>query len=185
MSDLLYLLNLNSSRKNTDNIVDYISKNKSLVAEIVSLSFTGKYPINMRASWALSHYCGKNKKIIQPYVDKIILQINSNTNTGVKRNFMKIFAYYTDLSKIEKLGSLVDLSISLFNNPAETIAVRAYCLDILLKVGKQEPDLIPEIIESILFHHEHLSAGLKNKAKKIITQLTPNPQMTDLSNLSI
>lgn len=171
MKELLLLLNKHSSRNTIDEIVDKIGYDQELFDQLVALSFSASYPVNMRASWAIMHFCDKNPHFIQPHLDEIIQKIDSKTVAGVKRSYLKIYSTHTQLKNMEQLGRLIDLCFTLFNDPAETIAVRAFSLDVLLKVGKQEPDLIPEITESILFHKDHLSAGLRNKVNKVILKL--------------
>ncbi|MEI6348096.1 MAG: hypothetical protein WCP69_09145 [Bacteroidota bacterium] len=172
--NVLELLNQHSSRRLVDSIVELIGYDKELFDEVVALSFSEPYPINMRASWVIQHYCAKNATFIQSHLDDILQKLNSSQVAGVKRNYIKIFACYANLNKIENLGKLIDLCFLFFNDPAETIAVRVFCLDVLLKVGETEPDLIPEIIDSIMFHSEYFSAGLKNKAGKVIKKLSKN-----------
>lgn len=171
MDILLHLLNEHSSRDNIDNIVSYISNNRSYFDRLIDLSFSEPYPINMRASWAISHCCDKNPTFIQPHLDKIVLNLNSSLVAGVKRNYIRIFAKQADFSSMEQLGRLINICFDFFNDPTETIAVRAFCLDVLLKAGKTEPDLIPEIIQSIEFNQEFFSAGLKSKSKNVIGKL--------------
>ena len=170
--DLKIILSQHSSRRLVDSVVELIGYDKSIFDEIVALSFSEAYPINMRASWVIQHYCAKNSTFIQSHLDDILEKVDASQVAGVKRNYIKIFAVYANLSKVENLGKLIDLCFLLFNDPAETIAVRVFCLDVLLKVGLTEPDLIPEIIDSIMFHSEYFSAGLKNKADKVINKLS-------------
>lgn len=171
MSDIIHLLNQHSSRRLIDEIVDFIGDDSAVFDQVLALSFSESYPVNMRASWAIVHFCDKNPHFIQPHLDEIVLKLNPNMVAGLKRNYIKVFATHAKLNQMEQLGRLIDFCFTLFNDPAETIAVRAFSLDVLLKVGKTEPDLIPEIIETILFHKEHFSAGLQNKAKKVIAKL--------------
>ena len=172
MTDLIPYLNQHSSRRNIDEIATLISNDQALFDKAVALSFSEPYPINMRASWAVSHCCDHDSTFIQPHLDEIALKLAPSLVAGVKRNYIRIFAKQANLSGMEQLGRLIDLSFDLFNNPAETIAVRAFCLDLILKIGITEPDLIPEIIQSIEFNQEFFSAGLKNKSQKVIAKLS-------------
>jgi len=172
MTDLIPYLNQHSSRRNIDEIAALIGDDQDLFDNAVALSFSEPYPINMRASWAISHCCDNNAQFIQPHLDKIVLNLNSSLVAGVKRNYIRIFAKQANFAQMEQLGQLIDICFDFFNDPAETIAVRAFCLDVLLKVGKIEPDLIPEIIQSIEFNQEFFAAGLKSKSKKVIATLT-------------
>lgn len=172
MIDLTPYLNQHSSRRNIDKIAALIGDDQDLFDKAVALSFSEPYPLNMRASWAISHCCDKSPTYIQPHLDKIVLNLNASVVAGVKRNYIRIFAKQGDFSNMEQLGRLIDLCFEFFNDPTEAIAVRVFCLDVLLKVGKTEPDLIPEIIQSIEFNQEFFSAGLKSKSKNVITKLS-------------
>lgn len=165
------ILNQHSSRKLVDDTIILIGNNRNYFNTVLELSFSEPYPICMRASWVIMHYCNKNPDYIQPHLDYILKQILLSKIDGVKRNYIKVFAEYAILEKIENLGLLIDLCFKLFNNPAEAIAIRAFCLDVLIKIAKNEPELIPEIKESITFQTEHFSAGLKNKAYKVLQKI--------------
>jgi len=172
MIDLIPYLNQHSSRRNIDEIAALIGDDQALFDKAVVLSFSEPYPINMRASWAISHCCDINPTFIQPHLDEIVLKLAPSLVAGVKRNYIRIFAKQADFSGMEQLGRLIDLCFEFFNDPAETIAVRAFCLDVILKVGIFEPDLIPEMIQSIEFNQEFFSAGLKSKSKNVIAKLS-------------
>jgi hypothetical protein len=171
MIDLIPYLNRHSSRRSIDEIATLIGESQALFDTAIALSFSEPYPINMRASWAISHCCDVNPSYIQPHLDKIALTLSPSLVAGVKRNYIRIFAKQANFANMEQLGRLIDVCFDFFNNPAETIAVRAFCLDVILKIGKTEPDLIPEIIQSIEFNQEFFSAGLKNKSQKVIATL--------------
>lgn len=177
MIDLLPLLNRHSSRRNIDEIATLIGNDPELFNQALAFSFSEPYPINMRASWAISHCCDHDSTLIQPHLDEIVLRLAPSLVAGVKRNYIRIFSKQANLSGMEQLGRLIDLCFALFNDPAETIAVRAFCLDVILKIGISEPDLIPEIIQSIEFNQEFFSAGLKSKSKKVIAMLAKSQKL--------
>lgn len=176
MTDLLTLLNQHSSRRAIDEIVALIVDDQKLFDQTVALSFTLPYPMNMHASWAIAHCCEQNPAFIQRHLDDILLKLNSTLAPGLKRNYIRIFAKQAELASMEQLGRLIDLCFTFFNDPAETIAVRAFCLDVLLKVGASEPDLIPEIIQSIEFNQAHFSTGLQSKSRKVLAKFSKVPK---------
>ena len=162
------LLNQPPSINLVNRTILIINDNEKYFDDVFLLSFSDNYKISMKASWVIVHYCKKNNSFIQKHLDFILEKLKTSNNSSVKRNMIKIFAEYSDFNNIKNLGLLVDICFRFFNNPKDAIAVRAFCLDVLMKISSLEPDIITEIKQSIEFNFDNYSTGLKNKAKKVI-----------------
>jgi hypothetical protein len=106
-------------------------------------------------------------ELIQPYLAKLLNELNSPQTDAVKRNTTRIFREIKVIPE-DLLGQLTSICFDYAASPSEAIAVRAFALHILRRVAKIEPDILPElrmVAEDAMLHG---SAGLRCVASKII-----------------
>jgi hypothetical protein len=162
---------VDSSRMIAEILTADIANEQERFDEMFELALLDKYPISMRAARivTLCHY--KNRKLILPHLYKILESVETTKVDGVKRSFLKILSE-TPLPPDENFQvRLVDLSFSFVQNNKEAIAVRAFSIDILIKLSKTYPDLKSELIPMLQNMVEDSSKGLQSKCSKILRKM--------------
>ena len=89
---------------------------------------------------------------------------------GVKRSFLKILSEISLPVDENFQGRLVELSFSFVQNNREAIAVRAFAIDILIKMSKIFPEIKSELFPIIQNIAEESSIGLQSKCSKLLKQ---------------
>jgi hypothetical protein len=157
-----------SGRATADMAVVAVDNDAELFREVIELSFSQPYPINMRTARLAQLCCEKNPSLILPHLNEVIEKISISNNDGVKRSYLKVINDYTGIESIEDPGFLVQTCFDWLMSPRTAIAVRYHCMGILMKVSNKIPELKPELQSVIEFmiEGEELSPGLKSACKK-------------------
>ncbi len=103
------------------------------------------YPISMRAARVVQLYCEKHPSEIIPFLAIITNELLKTKIDGVKRGFLKTLSIVPKIIEIENSALLLDKSLEWLYSDTETLAVRVYCIDILIKYAMEEPELKNEI----------------------------------------
>lgn len=159
-----------SSRAMVDIGVATIEGKPELFAEAFNLC-KEKYPISMRAARVVQFYLEKHPPKIIDYSGLILDELLLTKVDGVKRSFLKILYLTPDIINLEKSGLLLDKCLFWLMSDKEPIAVRAYCIDILVKFALEEPELKHEIrlaIENLPFDEY---PSLKSRCRKALKAL--------------
>jgi len=160
-----------SYRMTADMVVTYIGDDEALFRIVFDISFSDPYPMNMRAARVCQICCERNYKMILPYLDELPGKIAQCKAVGVKRSFLKIYADHLPYKYFAAIDVLLQVCFDLMMNQKESIAVRAYSMEIAFKLCMIEPDLIVELKEIARFELDSPSAGMQSKAIQIISKL--------------
>ncbi|MFA6150045.1 MAG: hypothetical protein WC716_01910 [Chitinophagaceae bacterium] len=160
------------SRNNTIFIANWIGSNKERFGELMHLFFQGEPKVVQRAAWVVS-YCFENcQELVPPYLSEMVDYCNTpGIHDAVKRNVTRIIAHLNIPEKLEE--PLLNLCFELLINPKETVAVRCWCMDILLTLSRTYPEIkneLQHIIEDALEHQE-ITAAFKSKSKRVLLAL--------------
>ena len=160
------------SKPNTNKIVEYIGSNKDCLAELMDCFFSNEYRVTQRAAMAVSAVFDKSPKFINPYLSKMILNLeNKDLHVAIKRNTIRILQFIEIPEKL--ISSLFDCCISYLLNKDEPIAVKAFSMGIVYNICKIYPELKVEVIpilEDIVEYSD--SAGILSRGTKILKKLS-------------
>jgi len=162
---------VDSSRLVADMLVQEIGDEVSKFNEMLTLSLKDKYPVSMRAARVIALCAERNPKLIEPFFNQFILPLKILKVDGVKRSFLKILAETSLIYDEESAGILTDIAFSWLEDSRQAISIRYYCIEILLKVSKQYPEIgneLQEMLEDLL---KDSSSGIKSKSRKVINFL--------------
>ena len=130
-----------------------------------------KYPISMRAARVVQFYIEKNPEKILPFLPQLLDELLTTNVDGVRRSFLKILYLTPCIINLEKSGLLLDKCLQWLMTEKEPIAVRVYCIDMLVKFAMEEAELKHEIrlaIENLPFDEY---PSLKSKCRKALKLL--------------
>lgn len=159
-----------SSRLTMELGAEAVNDDPELFREVVGLSFTQPYPINMRAARVAEICCQYNPGLILPHLPEVIDKMAVSTTDGVKRSYLKVIDDYTGINSLSDPGRLMDLCFEWLLSPAEAVSIRFHALGILLNIRDEIPEITPEIATGLAFiveEHE-LSKGMRNICLKTL-----------------
>lgn len=174
--DIKEALSIESSRVLIDAVVEHIISDPLLFDQLYILIFSEKYPVNMRAAWAMMHACKRNPDFFIPYTNNVTLQkCLSHPNNGVRRCCLKIISEYMNFNLLEDKGFILDFGFNIIENPSEAVANKVYAMEIIYKICKNEPDLANEVLILLkTMLEEDQLPGFRSKANKIVKALNKN-----------
>jgi hypothetical protein len=164
------ILEMGSQRAVIEMAVTSIHNNRERFRVVFDMCFSEKYPLNMRASWAVQLSCEKNPSLFSLDED-VIRHSLEHENEGVRRNFLKIFCHHIDFEKIKGSGYLLNHCFQVLLDTSEKPALRVYCMQILYKFSMKEQDVRRELEEVLEFLDEEPAPSFINCKKKILRKI--------------
>ena len=145
--------------------VKAIEEHPEQLKEMLKLCYKS-YPISMRAARVIQLYCEKYPNSILPFISILTDELLKTKVDGVKRSFLKILIEMVDVKDIYNAGLVLNKCLDWLLSDKETIAVRAYSIDLLIKFAKKEPGLKNELI--LIFENLPLEeySSLKVRCRK-------------------
>lgn len=162
------------SKRHTGEIAKMALKNPLIFEELWSIAVSNELPVNWRAAWAIKGVWEKNPELVEPHLGRMRKALASIKQHGVKREFLKMISENPLPNDEDELGILLKYCFDWLANPLEPIAVRIHSMDILYKISKQIPEIIPELRTTIEVAMQEGSAGTVNKGGKILKALRGN-----------
>lgn len=167
-ADFLTILSMGSERAVADLAVAALEENSEAFPDVLGLCFLEKYPLSMRASRVVQLYCEKYPESIYPYLEQTIEKVLKSKIDGVKRNFVKIFAEFIDLSRIEDPGLLLNACFGWLQDPGEKPALRIHAMALIQKLGRREPEILNELRATLEMIDEDSEISIRNCAGKML-----------------
>jgi hypothetical protein len=170
-SEIINIPNQSQSRQTVDKAITWVGKSPIRFKLVIHLmSEHSDITIRNRAAWAISYIVEVHPELMNPYWGIIVKElVNEVTSGPVKRNITRLLQNI-DIPKRYQ-GEIIHRCFELMNNPKEEIAVRAFSMTVIGNLLSSYPELSNELrlgIEELL---PHASAGLKNRAGKILKKL--------------
>jgi hypothetical protein len=171
--ELIHILLRGQSKQTVDEVItwtgDHPSRFKILV-DIISGNLD--QPIRDRAAWAMSYIAGDQPELLKYHWDTFVnLLVNKKTSGAIKRNITR-FMQEVEIPK-KHHGPVINRCFELVNDPQEEIAIRAFAMTIVGNLLNEYPEMANELKLSIDKLLPYASAGLKNRAKKILQKIDP------------
>lgn len=137
--------------------------------DLVNLSFSREMPVCWRATWIMDHMSELHPWLAEPYIEKIWAEIPKHHPDGVTRSALRLLARYEIPENYQ--GIAADLCLSWLEKEAVPVAIKAYSMEMLLKIATTYPEFTNEFITVIETQAPNNSAGYKARAHHIIRAL--------------
>jgi hypothetical protein len=159
------------SKALTLRILHYIGDDANRLEELMLCFFSKDYRLCQRASWTVGYVAEKNAALIEPYLERMLLNLNNPVHDAIMRNTMRVFRELPTIPD-DLLGLTADVCFKYVTTPSVPIAVRAFALRILEKVCRK----VSELKEELLFICEdwlqnETAPGLRGTAKDVLKKL--------------
>lgn len=168
--NLIEHLELENSKKNWHQVIDYVGKDPIKFRAIVQLFIHGEPHIVQRIGQPFGSIVERHPPLILPYLDELIDYLKTNPIDAVKRNCMRSFQWITIPD--DQLGDLFDIGMLYLRTQAEPIAVKAFSMTVLRQICTRYPELTNEVIFQLeIILKGETSAGVKNRGEKELKKL--------------
>lgn len=167
--DIKKILQANHGKETANQIAEYIGNNSSRFDQLMQLFFSRDYPLCQRAAMAVGHTSDKNLSLIEPYLDDIILILETNPPVALKRNIVRLLQKITIPASL--LERVTNVCFEFLMSKKEPVAVKVFAMTVLANICKKETGLSNELRLIIEEQLPYASAGFKSRACKILPYL--------------
>lgn len=165
--DIKKQLSKEFSKINSLKISLHIGADEELFAELMNCFLTNDYELSRRAAWALSFCFRSNPFLFDKYVGVLVeIMGKKDCHDAVKRAATQALQ---DMEIPEDFEGLAyDYGMAILHDPEESIAVKAYTLQILQNIATKFPELKQELIQFVEDRMSFESAAFKSRGKKLL-----------------
>ena len=157
------------SRANTDFLVLALKEKPLLFVDFWSVLMKNSDPISRRAAWVIDYFTEEQPQYLNERIEELAENLSRFTADGLKRHSVRMLS--RSPLPTQQLGVLTDISFKWLQSPAESVAVKMYCIVILERVTKIYPELIPELCDIIDIQLDEATPGFKSIAMKTLRKL--------------
>ena len=137
--------------------------------ELFRIAFSRDMPICWRSAWLMDYLSELHPWLADNYIDKIWAEIPAGHPDGVTRSCLHLLCRY-DIPE-DYQGIAADLCLSWLEREAVPVGIKAYCMEVLLKIVRLYPELGNEFIAVIEDHAPNNSAGFKARAAAVTGEI--------------
>ncbi len=139
-----------------------IGPNRKNYDELFRIAFSGNMPVCWRSAWIMDYLSELYPWLADKYIEKIWAEIPAAHPDGVTRSCLRLLCRYDIPEKYQ--GIATDLCLSWLEKEAVPVGIKAYCMEMLLKIATLYPELGNEFIAIIEEKAPNNSAGFKARA---------------------
>lgn len=155
------------SLSHCNRIIQYIGKNATRFGELVNLFFKGEYRLTQHAAWPMSYCIRNHPELAKPYFKKFIDQLSDRqAHPAARRNIVRLLQFVEIPKRYH--GKIMDICFQFISSPEEAIAVKAFSLHILERLGSTYPEILPELKTVIEARWAFETPAFRSRAKKIL-----------------
>jgi hypothetical protein len=159
------LLSTRKSKSEIDRYADKINQDSGLLKQLVDLTLAKDSKMNHQAAWLLTVCHDKDPQPLKPYIRKLILNLQKQTNVAVKRNSLRILQTANIPENL--YGELADICFNYLTSE-EPVAVKTFSLTVLEKICEKEPELKNELIILIEDQLPYSNPAFVSRGSKIL-----------------
>ena len=158
-----------NSKWNTDYVTQAIGDDRDKFMLVWHYVKNESPPLSTRAAWILENSCKRHPHFASTLLDQLIEILPEIKNHTIKRHLLKILSF-SDLHEAN-LGRLFNDCLKLLESPKETVAAKAYSMQILFNISEIEPELKPELTIILETQMMESSSGIKARTKILLDKL--------------
>jgi hypothetical protein len=151
-------------------IIEYVGGRKERFARLVKLFFQGDDRLTQHAAWPISYCVRLHPSLAKPYFKKFIdLLSDPQAARAAKRNIVRLLQFVEVPPRYQ--GKLMSICFQLISDPKEAIAVKAFSLTILERLGEVYPEILPELKTVIESRWAFETAAFRSRGRKILEKM--------------
>lgn len=134
--------------------------------KLMILSLSKDMPGCWRAAWMMDYLAELDPSLPKRHIKHLWQQIPDEHPDGVKRSILRILTRY-EIPE-DQQGIATDLCLDWLVRESIPVAVKIYCMEILLMITREYPELKEEFSAIIEDQIPHNSVGYKARAAMVI-----------------
>lgn len=158
------------SRAQTDFVADLVFNRPTLFTELWKIFIANEEPVSRRAAWVVDICSEKKPEWIAPLLPELIETFPGYGHDGLKRHSLRILS--RSPLPAGKLGELASICFDWLLHREESVAVKMYCMEILYRISEMEPDLKPELADTITLQMVEGTPGIRSCGRRILKKLS-------------
>jgi hypothetical protein len=150
--DLREALQSEHSKAQTVRILNYIGSDKDRFDALMAIFFSDTYRLSQRSAWVVGYIAEKNPQLIEPYLEKMLLNLENPVHVAIKRNTIRVLRILESYPEHLE-GLIADICFKYLDTPSVPLAIRAFAIRVLFKICQKQPELREEfkmMLENIL-----------------------------------
>jgi hypothetical protein len=164
------LIDLLNAWENLDVLIKEMGANAEWFKILMDIALNNPEQRSWRAAYLADRIHDKYPALLLPYIDKMILKLKTEDNSGKKRHFLKLLS----MNEIpeQHFGFLVDYCLDTLGSGKEPPAVRVHAMQVLFNISEKEPEFKPELM--VIIEHEmefHSTPGILSRGNKLVKKL--------------
>ncbi len=164
------LLLAEMSRRNTDLVAGVIEQKPALLDDLFRIYLRNEEPVSRRAAWVIDTVTEKFPMLLEGWIDPMLEALPSFSHNGLKRHTLRMLAR-SPLPEKNQIGPLIHLCFQWLLSPMEAVAVKVHCMDLLYRISQIEPEIKPELADSIEWRLNEEPPGFRSHGKKMLKKL--------------
>lgn len=163
------LLDKENSKKIASIISDAVVAKPERMDELMDLFFDKDLRTCQRAAWPVGLLADKNPKLLEPYIKRMLDNLDSPHHDAVIRNTFRTFQETDFPAELE--GIAFDKAFDFFLEINNAIAIRVFAMTVCGNIAMKYPELGQELIPVIEEGMPHGSAAYRSRGNSIIKKL--------------
>jgi hypothetical protein len=160
------LLESAHSRSITDRVIAYVEADSQKFNALMDLFFSDDWLLNQRAAWPIPIIVREYPELIEPYKEKLVLNLENPSHNAVVRNTIRLFE---DIEIPEDLhGRFYEIGLKLLINIKEPVANKVFTMTVMYKIAEPYPELLNELKLIIETQLPYEKPGFKSRGKKTL-----------------
>lgn len=164
------LLLKGSGRNRADVVADAIIQRPDLFPELVRIYLGNENEASRVAAWATDLIVEQHPEWIHSYIEEMTAALPRFRHDAFKRHTLRMLMRLP--LPVEGLGTLLRVCFDWLVRPHEAAAQKVYAMELLYRVYLTEPDLGPELADSIRWRMDEETPGFRCKAEKILKKIS-------------
>lgn len=146
-----------------------ISESPKMIHKIFAFTTCSEHKLAWRSAYLLDKIHENNPRLLFPFIDKIIDEVENTQNHGVRRHFLRILSQHDLHKKVS--GNFINVCFQWIQSEKVKVAVKAHAMQILYQLTEYYPELKQELKEVLISLPKNSSSGVKNRAQKLLQKL--------------
>lgn len=148
-------------------IAAYIGKDQKRFDTLIDLFlYDESLRVTQRSAWILSHVSDHHPPLLKPHIKKLWINLQKPQSDAIKRNTLRVFQDFPIPKSVQ--GIAATICFDYLADPNEAIAIHVFAMSVLFNIGKEEPDLLPELKMMIEEMLPNGSPGIRSRGNRIL-----------------
>jgi hypothetical protein len=154
------------SKEETSEIASKIVRDEKMLSELMDCFFDANLRLMHKAANLLLECIGHDALVLQPYMQKLLDNLDGTAPEPVARNTFRLFQFIEVPEEFS--GRLLDKAFLYFDDESQGIAVKVFAMTVIFNASLIWPELQNELAAMIEEKLPYGSAGFKNRGNKIL-----------------